>query len=252
MKIKHVIIAGLLLACQWVAAQTTSTATVPADKLVSSYTGMAGTRENAASLVNGLRTGSDITLMPSNPNPNPDGSMPASATFSPTTKPMGYGNIRIALSLAQTRLASQGITNPTPQQLQGALVGTPGDTTQGVLQMRASGMGWGQIANSMGVKLGTVMSGKPVPTTATTATTAGTATTRASASASYGSSQAHKGIVTAAGVTTASGASAGGGVTTGAGNAYGHGNSGVVNAGGGKAGGVGAAAGGNGKGGGKP
>jgi hypothetical protein len=30
---------------------------------------------------------------------------------------------------------------------------------QGVLQMRAEGMGWGQIANAMGTKLGHVMSG---------------------------------------------------------------------------------------------
>lgn len=267
---------SLLLVMPWAVAQTnTSTtganttalqpalATVPATRLADNFSGWAGSQENAAALVGGLRTGSAITLS----TPAVDGTTTTTTTFSPTTKPMGYGNVRIALSLARTQLASQGITNPTPEQLQGALAGTPGSATQGVLQMRASGMGWGQIANSMGVKLGAVMSGKPVltPATATTTTAAGTAA-RPSASTGYGSSQARKGIVTAsgssssgaaasgkpAGITTASGIAAGGGVTTGLGNAYGHGHSGVVNAGGGKVGGVSAAAGGNGRGGGKP
>ena len=44
---------------------TTSVSTDPAGtKLVSSYTSFAGSPENAASLVKGLRTGSVITLLP--------------------------------------------------------------------------------------------------------------------------------------------------------------------------------------------
>jgi hypothetical protein len=62
---------------------------------------------------------------------------------------MGYGNVNIALSLAEASLKQQGITNPTPEQLQGALMG--------VLRQRANGKGWGQIANSMGFKLGEVV-----------------------------------------------------------------------------------------------
>jgi hypothetical protein len=171
---------------------------------------------------------------------------------------MGYGNIRIALRLAQTQLASQGIRNPTPAELQGALIGVPGSPTQGVLQMRAAGMGWGQIANAMGVKLGTVVSGKQP---AAPATAYGRHT-------STGSTQTHKGVVSASGNTSASGnASAGRSsgitsgagvsshVTTGLGQIHGQGaGAGVVNAGGGNAAGLagGSHAGGNGKGGGKP
>lgn len=217
---------------------TPATASNPNSKLVASFTDLAGSKDNASSLVNGLRTGGAITLVdplpPPVPQPLPAGSgstkiAPVSTTFLPGTKPMGYGNIRIALSLARTQLASQGITNPTALQLQGALIGTPagatGTATTGVLQMRASGMGWGQIANSMGVKLGAVMSGKqalPVasarPATGVT-TAAGVSSTKANSSMTRGSGG---GVVTGAGI-------------SGAGSA--HGKSGVVTAAGGVAGG---------------
>lgn len=267
MKLLKLCALSLLLASPLVMAQTSATApaitsptpatsTVTAGKLTTEFSGWAGSQENSAALVNGLRTGTPITLN----EPGPAGTVTAT-TFSPTTKPMGYGNIRIALSLARAQLASQGIANPTTAELQAALVGTPDGMTQGVLQMRASGMGWGQIANSMGVKLGAVMSGKQTFATGTTTTATGTTSTT-------NAGQARKGVVTAdgssAGGTTAgkanvtSAAGGSGKVTTGLGHAYGHaGGAGVVNAGGAKAGGAavsnaGGNAGGNGKGGGKP
>ncbi len=75
---------------------------------------------------------------------------------------MGYGNVNIALALAREDLAKLGITNPTPEQLAAALNGgdiktaTGTVTMAGVLAQRQSGMGWGQIANGMGVKLGSL------------------------------------------------------------------------------------------------
>lgn len=224
-----------------------ATATVPSEKLVTNFSGFAGSTENSASLVHGLRTGSPITLTDPAVAGGPP---PTSTTFTSPTKPMGYGNIRIALSLAETQLASQGITNPTATELQGALMGTtttgPGGTTttDGILQMRASGMGWGQIANSMGYKLGPVMSGHQTFTP--TATGGSSATTAAGISgngvvASGGKAAAGKGVVTGAGNATAPGQSKG--VTTGLGHAS-SGASGVTTAAGGKAGGVTTAAGG--------
>jgi hypothetical protein len=204
-------------------------ASVPTQKLVSEFTPIAGSSENATALVTGLRSGQPITLTDSTAaTTGASAGTTGSVTFTSPTRPMGYGNIRIALSLARTQLASQGITNPTPEQLQGALMGTtrtgPGGTTttQGILQMRASGMGWGQIANSMGVKLGTVMSGK-TPVGASSAT---------SGSSGGGS-----------GVTTAAGASAGGkssGLTSAAGAGGAGKHLGITNAAGsaGHAGGV--------------
>lgn len=233
---------------------TPATATVPTNKLVGEFTGLAGSTENATALVNGLRTGGSITLTDPYAVPPPPGTPAPTTTFSPGTKPMGYGNVRIALSLARVQLANQGITNPTPQQLQGALVGTsgPGGTTQGILEMRASGMGWGQIANSMGVKLGAVMSGKAVGPDASGATASHHGKGVVTAADGAGSASHGKGVVTGDsgagsvshgngkgnGITTAAGA--GGGnphVTTGMGQGGG-GSSGAVNASGGKAGGA--------------
>lgn len=195
--------------------QTTETAnpspavaSTPTDKLIARFSNFSGSEENAASLVNGLRTGSEITLTGS----SAPGSTSESASFTSPTKPMGYGNIRIALSLAEAQLGTEGITQPTPQQLQMALMGDMSGATaqttsqtQGILQMRASGMGWGQIANAMGFKLGAVMSGRvPVSTTTATAQSvpdSGTVTaagTTAGAS-SNGRSARSSGVVTANG-----------------------------------------------------
>jgi len=212
-------------------------------KLSNQFADFAGSPENSTALVNGLRTGTSITL--TSPTTAPGGTTPLTTTFTPPTKPMGYGNVKIAMSLAQTSLAQQGITNPTPEQLQGALMGTSttvnGVTTQtqGVLQMRADGMGWGQIANSMGYKLGAVMSGRaltPANTTGVTtsashgkpATTAGKSNAGGSriTTASGNTGAGHsKGIVTGA-----SGASGSSAATAGRGNAGSHGSKGIVTA----------------------
>lgn len=201
---------------------TSATTTNPAGtKLSTGFSDWAGSPENSAALVNGLRTGQPITLR-SAPTATSGGSIVTTTTFTPPTKPMGYGNVRIALSLAQQQLASQGITQPTPQQLQTALMGGPLTTSsgvtdqQGVLQMRASGMGWGKIANTMGFKLGAVMSGKAAVTP--TATTGITTASGGNATGHTPHDKAGSGIVTASG-------SAGGGVTTGLGQ--GHGNAGA-------------------------
>lgn len=195
-------------------------ASTPTDKLIARFSTFSGSEENAASLVNGLRTGSEITLTDST-----NGSTSGSVTFTPPTKPMGYGNIRIALSLAEAQLKSDGISQPTAEQLQTALMGDmPGATaqttsqTQGILQMRASGMGWGQIANAMGFKLGAVMSGRVPANTSGTMTAAGTTATAS------GNGQPAR----ASGIVTATGASVGGGggrndrAFSAAGNANGH------------------------------
>lgn len=52
--------------------------------------------------------------------------------------------------LASASLAQQGVTNPTPADV--------GVAEAAVESMRASGMGWGAIANSLGVNLGSLVS----------------------------------------------------------------------------------------------
>lgn len=125
-----------------VLAQTTQA--VPTAKLVEQYTGLAGSEKNAKSLVSGLRTDSKITLEPIAKDDK------AISFESPTGK-LGNGEIDIALAIAEKTLS--GDKNVTNQDLYKALM----DQKTGVLQMRADGMGWGQIANQLGFRLGEVM-----------------------------------------------------------------------------------------------
>jgi hypothetical protein len=105
-------------------------------RLTEKYATLAGSKANARILVTGLRDGKDFKI--------------GSTSFDPPTGKMGYGNVDIALALAQKGLP----TNPSPEQLKAALIGT--SAKPGVLALRAEGQGWGQIAQSMGFKLGEV------------------------------------------------------------------------------------------------
>jgi hypothetical protein len=148
-------------------------------KTAADFSGYYG-QGNAKALAGGLRSGSEISLT----TQASDGSI-STATFTPPTRPMGNGNAFISMSLAQQRLTSAGITQPTAQQIQAAMVGGPlvpgGQPVEGVLQMRASGMGWGQIAHSLGVKLGHVISGMKSANAALSRTTAQTGAVSAAA-----------------------------------------------------------------------
>ncbi len=126
----------------------------------------AGSAHNAQNLVIGLRDGAGIMLTHSI-----NGNL-SSAGFTPPTGRMGYSNVSIALSLARQQLSGQGIGQPTPHQLQAALVGgtitnpLSGNTIKlhGILQLKVQGMGWGKIANFLGIKLGSVIGeARPVP-----------------------------------------------------------------------------------------
>ena len=67
---------------------------------------------------------------------------PAPATTSPARSFSG--------EIAKADLAATGVTNPTDAQVSAR--------TADVQGMRDSGMGWGQIANSLGLRLGDVVS----------------------------------------------------------------------------------------------
>lgn len=163
---------GVLVACGlfWsmatgVSAQATTapatSSTESSARLVSAYTEFAGSQSNATALVQGLQSGQSVTLTPT----GTPSATNAPVTFTPATSKLGAGDVNIALALAKAELKQAGISNPTPAQLAAALNGgtvTRADGTQvqikGVLAERKSGMGWGQIANSMGVKLGALVS----------------------------------------------------------------------------------------------
>jgi hypothetical protein len=216
-----------------------------ATRIANNYTTLAGGEENALALVNALRAGGDVTLVTVVPPPagSPAGTLPTTTetTFAVPTKPMGWGNVKHALALAQDQLARAGITDPTAAQLQTALTGgdlvatnATGATTttsvRGVLTMRADGMGWGNIAKEGGTKLGHVqkadMSAKSVKAAApaTTVTTAAGETSLATTTRS-------KGVTTAAGGSaTAVGKGPSKGITTATGATSTHGSRGLVTA----------------------
>jgi len=243
--------------------------TLVATKIAGSFTNLAGSQDNALSLVRSLRDGTEATLTTTTAG---TGTVPGTTTttsFTPPTGKMGWGNVFNSLALAQDSLARLGITNPTNEQLQAALMGgdvtVNGKTTtlKGILQMRADGMGWGQIAQATGTKLGPVVSSirsaqHKVAALPPATTSSSTVTSAASAPTATGKSS--HGVTTAAGtsgvnsgnamkgITTAAGASAG---TVTAAGGSGHGNSanapgrGVVTAAGGAAGTVTVASGGS-------
>ena len=178
-------------------------------RISADFSAFAGSDSNAHSLVAGLRSGQPITLTSAGGAGTTTGAATA-VTIMPPTRPMGYGNIYLALSLAKQRLAAQGIANPTPQQLQLALTGgtviggTPpkAQTVQGVLQLRSQGRSWGQIADSYGIRLGSVVGGMKSANQSLSAMTA------VSSAATSGSASTTSAITTGAGMRSGAGAPA--------------------------------------------
>lgn len=142
---------------------STATTSHESTRLSNEFASFAGSDTNSQALVSGLRDGTAITL--DDVTTNADGTTTTTpTTFQPATGKMGYGNVKIALSLAEATLAKGGITDPTATELAAALNGGTlvlADGTsidlKGVLAQRAAGEGWGQIAKADGFKLGDVM-----------------------------------------------------------------------------------------------
>ena len=160
--------------------QTSSGSTTPATNIGNDYSYFLK-NVNSRQVVNDLRNGQWTTT-----TTDANTGVTTTSTEALPTGKMGYGNVKISLALAQHSLSQQNppITQPTSEQLHTALMGgqmVQGDQstmTTGILQMRADGMGWGQIAQKYNVKLGQLMSGKqPASTTTTTATNTTTTTT---------------------------------------------------------------------------
>jgi hypothetical protein len=169
---------GLTTGSTTVAAPAPTDSVVPS-KYTATFSQWAGSAENAQALLDGLHSGTPVTLSETVLVVAPPGSTGSTGgsttgtptvvltTFSAPTNPMSYRQAYIALALAQKELTVQGVANPTPAQIQtvldgGTLTLTNGTTTKtvqmpGVLTLRASGMGWGKIAQQVGLKLGPVM-----------------------------------------------------------------------------------------------
>jgi hypothetical protein len=179
-----------LLALALVAAMSAFSAPVPAqdapaetvedpdassamqDRLAANYAELAGSEEAAAAWVAALRNGDDFevstTTMVADTN-DADGDGDTTETIATTTTtpiantagPMGWGEVNGALAIAG-KLVEDGAFASLDSALLGTAETTDADGnvvagTAGILQMRADGMGWGQIANELGFSLGSVI-----------------------------------------------------------------------------------------------
>jgi hypothetical protein len=141
-RIALLLIAGALAAfsCAAVAQSSNTAEMVPGQRLILKYTSLAGSEDNARNLVMGLHDGREIRL-----------SGEPGTSFTPPTGKMGFGNVNIALALTEAQLAN--VENPTIADIQNALM----NGNNGILTLRAQDMGWGQIAHTLGFKLGDIM-----------------------------------------------------------------------------------------------
>ncbi len=234
-------------------AQTSSGSSTPATNISNEYSYFLK-NVDSKQVVNDLRNGQWTTT-----TTDPTTNATTTSTEALPTGKMGFGNVKISLALAQESLRQQNIMQPTSEQLRTSLVGgqmVPGDSTtatNGILQMRSEGMGWGQIAQKYDVKLGQLMSGKQPASTTTTSTTSNTTTSKGITSASGkssttvtgkgngktfpGSESQGKGIVSASGQTSGassnSGSHGGRSIVSGSGRSMGHTSGIVTGAGGG-------------------
>lgn len=223
------------------AAETTVAVTDDAlylQRIESVYIGTAGSADNLANLSHGLRTATPVTLV----DTNTDGTL-STLTFTPPTRPMGYGNITHTLDYATRDLAAAGIDSPTSEQLHAALMGgtvtnAAGETTQlaGVLQLRSQGMGWGKIAHTLDISPSPHSKAALAPGNSGAAVAAKPASGKSSGITTAGGTKAnagHSGKPAKSGIVTASGSGASQAKYS---SGSGHGKSGIVTAGGASAG----------------
>jgi hypothetical protein len=114
------------------------------ERLVTEFTPLVGNREATETLVTSLRNGRTVS--------GSDTTVPAASTA-----PLSYGETRFALKLAQGRLAQDGVTQPSTDQLQAALYGgtldlpTGTKVLAGVLPQHERGVSWGNLAQDVGM-----------------------------------------------------------------------------------------------------
>ncbi|MBL4820732.1 MAG: hypothetical protein JKY98_07050, partial [Gammaproteobacteria bacterium] len=110
-----------------------------ADNIADRFSDFLG--DNSGPLVNALRRGDNLDF----------GEPGDITTVDNTVGPMGFGEISIALGLAE----SLAVPGAPPQDMADLFHNTDGT---GILDMRADDMGWGQIFNANGTTVGAVIS----------------------------------------------------------------------------------------------
>ena len=127
------------------------TEVIASDRMAGEFESLAGSHQNAQSLVVGLRNAKSVRMVATAPTET-------EVSFTPPTRPMSFSDIHQALLLAQAHLQSKHIVNPTPAQIKAALAGgdlanADGDITHviGILPLHQRGMSWAAIARALHV-----------------------------------------------------------------------------------------------------
>lgn len=134
------------------------------DRISSDLEGLAGSADNADALLEGLRSGDEFTLSEERDD-GMGGIETISVDIDPSTDGMGYGGVSIAGALAE-KLLSDADLESSPENIAAVLEGgeilDADDNVlasfSGILVDRADGMGWGEMANAAGFRLGELMS----------------------------------------------------------------------------------------------
>lgn len=119
-------------------SRASADAAVPTERLATRYAELAGSTDAAAEVVAGLRAGGDFSFLVDD----------AELLVANPTQGMGYGEINITLAMAEALVDSGAYPD---------LATALGDP-DGVLQLRADGMGWGEIAQQFDLNLGQLVS----------------------------------------------------------------------------------------------
>ena len=146
-------------------------------KLAAEFADFLGGETQAKTVVSALRQGTSFSPDAESSTASGNAASATSTTGSTTTGTastgsstgtMGYGEVRMTLRLAQAQLNQMGITEPTDAELAAVLQGgeVGGAQVDGILALRADGMGWGQIAQKSGMTVGQIMGKAPIKTTA--------------------------------------------------------------------------------------
>jgi hypothetical protein len=102
-----------------------------ASRVAANFTQLAGSEENALALVNALRSGQRVMLV----SEAGGAKLPVTTTFELPTGPMPWDNVVISLALARDSLARAGISQPTAEQLEAALLGGEVSTARGTIRL---------------------------------------------------------------------------------------------------------------------
>ena len=102
-----------------------------ASRIAAQFTRLAGSEDNAFALVNALRNGERVILV----SEAGTAKIPITTTFELPGGPMGWDDVMISLALARDSLARAGITFPTAEELEAALLGGDVTTVRGSIHL---------------------------------------------------------------------------------------------------------------------